>query len=93
MLIVGRGEDDREASRQALRQLEPGHPRHVDVEKDHVGSEVAERGQGLGGIAGPADNLDPPRGAQESGEPRDREGLVVDQEGAKLTGHWISRDG
>src|SRR5690242_10459209 len=47
VLVVGSGEDDLGDDFQALEQLEAGHAGHLDVEKEEVGREGVDEGEGF----------------------------------------------
>ncbi len=79
MFFVRGGEDDgRDVGRFGHR--EPVEPRHVDVEEEHVGRELARELERLDAVFGFARDLDAFHARQNAQDAGARDRLVVDDE-------------
>ena len=94
MLIERRHEDDvraRAVIEQASGDLEPGQPGHLHVEKHEFGLEAADGIERLDSVAGLADELDAPDLTEQVDHLVPRELFVVDEHGAQLLRHAVTR--
>ena len=84
VLVVSRHEDHgRHPVRpERIRQLEPGHARHLDVEEEQIRRGVAEGRDGLRAIRVFAHHLDVLLLAEERQDARPRHRLIVDDDRA-----------
>ena len=85
--VLVEGGDEDELSRQVgfdepPRDLEAGQSRHLHVQKDDVGPEIAGLAQRVEAVRRLADNLDTASLTQQKAQLLSRELLIVDHEGA-----------
>ena len=78
---MGGDEADLRLCRQALEEGEPRAPRHLDVEKNDVGSLPGDECQSLLHAPHRPEHLDLPVRGQEIAEPGARGGFIVDKQG------------
>jgi hypothetical protein len=89
IFVVRRGEYDERLLGESRQQFKSGHPRHLDIEKQHVDGSPpgsGEKTERLGGIGGAAGDFYFIVARQQACEPLQGQRLVIHEIGAQRCG-------
>jgi hypothetical protein len=85
VLVEGRGEDDEGLSAESREQFEAVHARHLDIEEEHIDLLRAKIVEGCDcdrGVGCSTDYLNFRKGREQALQTFERQGFIVDEEGA-----------
>ena len=77
VLVVGRGEYHNGLARQPRQNFKAIQPRHLDIEKAHIGRIPGQRRHGFLGPSGEAGHFNPPRVLEQPAQALQRQRLII----------------